>query len=1252
MHLDAATSGSLKRSSALAKRHNAYVDQCLAMLFAATGHRPVRDPFPSIGLFDLRNGLLLVSDKVVSEDRAWRLVALPEVARRQVIEYLNYLPDLAARLAVSGTRQAWLPAAIQDLAGENRANLPLFFHLADDEQSWKSVSPAVLERRWQAFWPFPIGMLRHVTASELSRATGRADWVEIQLGHVSGVDHPFGASATQSALTQLKSIGETLDAILRNLGWRVRPPPLRASARDKADAERQITRHKKTLSQHASADLAHVKRAKQRERRRQAAAPVVRDLISSLIGNPSQELSEAAASEAVGQLVAKAQEHRLSVNHCFVLLHRFLRRFTNGSNVLRRIGPVRFVEAEPSPFAESSLTDFSALHEVRQFFLDYLERSGASTDPSEGEQIRLAEILLSAVIFGGLAHQKWINRLLQALPNALYQYEGRMFLDLPLTSESDEGPVYRWFPDPATSALILGWRRNKNVRCPPQDLGRPNQLIRSLLRDIGLAKAPNVPTLIRMARTALWIEQPGFVAAVLALRVSNVSLPLSSWVRTRSGARLDTDVLRDNEHRLPSLGLGGLGAVTTAKQVKQGEGAWLLAAIRASFEDAQPVDPRGNVRQNSKRKQCLAASLKSRFGVSGEWSSLALSLADWGVHLCEKGTRAKRHLAFSTVQKYLMTVAKALYGARIPSADFLSMESQVYEQMYLGVLEDQPSKRARYLFGRLREYHDFLADTRAVDEPDWSVLAASTTIPVSASFADANLLTEAEYLRALACIRDDASLPPRLSARYGLLIWLGFRFGLRFGEAHRLEVRNIQADSGYERVFLEVSSNVHGDVKTDAAIRVIPLLGQLRTSEIQLLNDVLPSVFAELKQDGLHPLMSAESGERALIDRSTAVQYLHGTLRAVTGDRGIRFHSLRHAWASRAASSLLSPYPSRQDSKSPGLAALLGPGQIRYPLRVISTAIGHARDATTIASYIHTIDEIVADHVRANAWALSDRVLSYCLRLPGASVRKRRCRHPTRCPAEVDITALLAEPTVPLESRPFVCPSNLSDSGRRTLSVGELDWLLRAFGGGGVPVTAIADRLGVDTPLIEHAIQIAADLERQSGYSRYDLTPHLDDPVMDSGARPPARVESYAAAETKRVRALASEVLKGGARDEIERESGAWVRTYRHHDSRNYPTEFHELEDLRNLFHRIDSGLTVEVLVDSAAQTKRQLIATLQRHGFLAREKTIPLASERHPSRRHGRLCITVMHCPVRVKSRTTLHRTLFLLSIMLRLDI
>jgi hypothetical protein len=209
------------RKESIVKRHNAFTSYCVGLLMLCTGHRPTRDPFSSLSHFDLDRGLLLICDKATDQARAWRLVALPKLAAEQMRVYLSYLPKLAAHLQQEHPVSD-LPQRIRRMTEGEENMLPLFFLLTTRKRLTHSpISESTLAERWSAFWPLPVNFLRHILATRLLQLTNRADYVQLQLGHVTGADHPLGQKATEPTLDTMRLIGSCLEDIVRDLGWSV-----------------------------------------------------------------------------------------------------------------------------------------------------------------------------------------------------------------------------------------------------------------------------------------------------------------------------------------------------------------------------------------------------------------------------------------------------------------------------------------------------------------------------------------------------------------------------------------------------------------------------------------------------------------------------------------------------------------------------------------------------------------------------------------------------------------------------------------------------------------------------------------------------------------------------------------------------------------------------------------------------------------------------------------------------------------------
>src|SRR5690554_2186892 len=115
----------IKNQLDVSEYHNAYVDYCLVLLFLSTGHRPVKDPFQSRQCFNIEQGMITISDKVVEEDRAWRVAPLPPMASKQIEYYEVHLQRFNRRLATQKGNEN-LVSEIHSLLNGN-SEMPFFF---------------------------------------------------------------------------------------------------------------------------------------------------------------------------------------------------------------------------------------------------------------------------------------------------------------------------------------------------------------------------------------------------------------------------------------------------------------------------------------------------------------------------------------------------------------------------------------------------------------------------------------------------------------------------------------------------------------------------------------------------------------------------------------------------------------------------------------------------------------------------------------------------------------------------------------------------------------------------------------------------------------------------------------------------------------------------------------------------------------------------------------------------------------------
>ncbi|PKM30008.1 MAG: hypothetical protein CVV07_10065 [Gammaproteobacteria bacterium HGW-Gammaproteobacteria-11] len=1056
----------------LAEQHNAFTDYCLALLFCCTGHRGVKDPFSELKHFDFDRGLLLICDKVSDESRAWRLVSLPDTAVEQVSVYCNYLRLLASQLE-GGSPLGELSALIWDVSQGN-ARIPFFFYLQESCNGWEPVTPATLSKRWQDRWTLPVNFLRHVMADTLLHLTRRADWVSIQLGHADGVDHPFGATSTKPALDTLGQIRPYLEEGLKKIGWTVARSPLHGSRIRHRPVKRSW------LNTSSEALFGYQRREAVRKGKRSIAATFFRELWSEQFPTGAA-LNRTAVQRIVEQIIIQAQTRGHSVNWCLRLLYSHLRSRPGGLAILRQIARYRQIEMEPTPFHAGSLTDYQAGQCIRAAYLGYLEQQGKN-EASLDVHVRFAEIVVSAAIFSGIANADRLKVLGSALLTQTYLLKRSVFVDVPL----GHGAVFRWFPDQVSQKLIYGLFRAETAGQKIQE-NKTRKALNSLVCElVGSAGGCPYDRLVRISRAVSGIEMPGYISSCLSGVIPAVSLPLPQWVRVVTGKSLTSG--GEPAANQPDKSDNWTPVIKNSKrQHTAGEGRAFLREFRRLISAARNTKRTGNQLARTRSKRELVKTLQLACESSG-WSALQMMLAGWTVHLCRHGTRSKKVLAYSTVEKYSVLVASRLVPVSV-NLDVYALDEVAYEEMYLRAVEREEPKRRFELACRLREIHAFFQDVYLMEDLDWSAIMGAAGGPAQTRFAEANIITSAEYRRALTALVDDVSLGERRRWQYAGLLLLGFRFNLRFGEALRLRFTDVQRDG--EQVYVWVHNSIFAETKSHAGVRVVPLIERLDALETRVLDRLLAAGEFDFDDNPAAMLMAEHSGAAELIDLAEAGRVLNGLLRRVTGDSSSRFHHLRHGWATRAVASHIGLVtPGFYEQLSEAVWPEFYGSDAGFPLRSIAVAAGHANESTTLGSYTHCADQMVSDYLPEPQ--LSDHTVAYAEQIAYATVRTRR--RGSRRASEGRLPAI-PKPAIATRTPQVATLSGLICQSLETgpPSLTDVDMLLRRLRNSVQSVDVVARTLGLNIQASRRAVDRALSLEVRTGYDGYRLATRSDD---------------------------------------------------------------------------------------------------------------------------------------------------------------
>lgn len=1129
--------------------HNAYVTYLAMLLMAATGHRPVRDPFCFRHWIDCESGTCLISDKVVSERHRYRMAWLPPIVCDAISAYDRHLTAVAERLAKRDAPNAWIAQQIARLLAGEAVAIPYLFYLGRD--GTESVKPKRLRHALAGLWPFKLNVGRGMLAVGLRERAVPHRFIAALLGHLDTLDHPFGAVGVESPAAVGAVLRPQLAELLAAQGWQV----VEGFQAKRPDALRWLARGNRGGHFHEHRLIGPKRRDAVRRKQLKEDLEAVRRLVDQLTDTALfQEIDGKRQLVADQERIALIQDRILAEAKGQARARRQLILFIGELARLRRAGHslllpsrVLVLEGEPSPFHADFLDRTRLFRTLRGRFLQWLSDARGRTAvlaEHRARDVRVAEVCLSAALFGGLAEESRLRGLARMLATATPTELGGVD-SLELQRAKDERPLWRWFPDALSSVLLVGLRAP-----PPQEPSAIDNVaagaaLGALLRAMGVSGGRNPWRLLARLSAAGWQERlPPFLAAITTGRTASQPLAPGAWARLMTGKRLaaaPTEPLeREAAASAPPVTFGLASYRRTRADLSDGETDALVDGIHAAVASGMRSEPIGTRARGGARRARLRQSLVAFAKSQPELPSAAGMLLEWGVELERHGTRFKPELAPTTISKYLSVLARPLIEVA-RARNLLTFSEPDFEELYTRILEYATTPLQRqFLAGRCAEFHAFCVRAWGLEEPDPSVFGGAGV----ERLVDANLVTPDEYLRSLRLVLGDAPVD-RTTIQHAALLVIGYRYGLRVGESLGLAFRDVHY-AGNRVACVEVRGNVLGDPKTPAGVRQVPTIGAFAEIERDILERMRLWGEEGLAEDRQAPYFQAFSGTRELINPDWAAQRIHAALRQVTGDPAMRYHHLRRSWAQRVLVSVIGPL----DGALPWARyyetlkfAGTDPERLRHLLTgraeldsaclyALSLAIGHRSVPTTLTNYIHVLDGLPAHEGPPADWSPADRDIAYLLGKQEAAVRKQRSRlgipasQSVRLLWEVARTRTRHAPDLALRDHPeeeALVVANLTADVPAVLTLEAIDRLLCAAARH-FDADYLAWQQALPVELVRDILKRAAKLEQTTGFRLYELARHLRLPGATAPAGPPAPacegadVESLA--ETTRLRSI------------------------------------------------------------------------------------------------------------------------------------
>lgn len=968
-----------------AAAHNAYALYCLWLLMSATGHRPVLDPFESRDLFDLRDGWFIAADKQVRSPDEARLIPLPSLAIEVLGLYLEHLRSLA--LAVEGTAPS-LAARIRTAVAERRQRaLPLFF-LLDDNLQEERISGEALTESLGPLAGLQANFNRHVLSSLEAASGASVELLREMLGHI---EHSQPALGPQSPLSpaDFEPLRAVLEAHLRNHGWQALPSPLASVRRQPTNAmpsvpqaiELGTQRRKRSIERSMTAIRQRIHEALKKQLRRKPLAKLEQKDVDAVFATI---LAGKYRPTTLVELDACRRAHRV--------LAWARRRY---SLTLKLPGSFARLPLPVPAFGIEALNNARRGQDLEAAFADVLfdrARSLRQLAASAGRTV--AEAVVSLAVHSLVSDVSTLLAMCRKSEFTLLDAGSLGLLAQLAEPGNGESPMYRRYRLHPLSALLLS-RLSARVdedRSAPNRLGETRDLIQTLRARL---EGDHVDPFTD-ERTALrWLSQcvsararlalPGHLAGHLEGSTGGVGLPPSDWIRLLTGkpAREAVRLLRSEplaageasnesapERPLPCLPRSP-DDVTLAQARASGLALHrkvnkLIHARVRRLGTAANTEPANRSRN---QKEHLIPDLLALLERDTQAPDISRALVQWLLHLMQHGAAGQELRAASCV-RYYYALAPRMIDA-LAALQFTEINDDALACAYGEFLDTVPEIGQHYALGRLQEFHSHLMIQQGLPPVEWAEVASLGLL--RATNIDAGFLTWGEYETALALLLDDEGADQRTRLLQAFVWVLVFRFGVRVSEAMGLRRKDIVWRG--DQLIVLLRPNDYREIKTDAGIRQVPLIGPLSKTERRIVDGWTEHIDEMASCDRMAALFGDRDRPRALMDRNGICSRITQTLRAVTGEARMRIHHGRHSFASRLECLMSLESLPREEHARKVFQRILGPCDPREARSLLldrpqrskrgfwaaAQLLGHASPATSQRCYYHLDDVLSAE---------------------------------------------------------------------------------------------------------------------------------------------------------------------------------------------------------------------------------------------------------------------------------------------------
>jgi integrase len=681
----------------------------------------------------------------------------------------------------------------------------------------------------------------------------------------------------------------------------------------------------------------------------------------------------------------------------FKVKRRFLEVIEAGNMLGKFAIPIPYVPAPlpPSPMSPLQHNNILAMAGIRPLLTAFSESIVDARVLSPAAW--WGKALLSAMSYGGLIKTSF----LMALPDALNRAEPLMrWLELRLPTQNQNANTQimrRWFPDPVSRMIFCSQRIHGFPELPILDRIASRQvykLIRAYAREQGFDHyLPNgIKEIATGLKTRLHYHFPPWLVSYAHDDYPNTSLPDWSWQHV---LKPPTSYVTTLTPRLVYPASSGPNPDNESDD-NDDRHSNEVTEWPAQLKELATVIHGGHANLAGRIDAWRVTVIPDRL------PSVSL-IGEWVAEVLLKKGRGRRPKKRRTVYQMVNCIGGRLVG-QLGRMDLTRLDTaSSYVEIYQNALEDTPSILTRRKVAHsLNSLHDYLVKTYQV--PPVSESGVFVVSGRGLGKVDANFIGLDTFFSALNWLRQEGKqkFSRKVVNQLELIGSLGYFCGLRRSEAIGLTLGDIEYAPGQSPLFdknnppdvwLEVSQNSLRSLKTRAGHRMLPLSLLMTPIELEKIlhwhktrRTEDPSPFAPLFPDFVVNGHAHDTDPR--------LDWITKSLQHIADDETLRFHHLRHSFASWLTLLLWHGeqnrdvslpdwfLPTRHDQKRLQMSRIIRQGLIgkaptnRRTLLQVSALMGHQGLDITLTSYIHLADFILGRMVHRLVPRLTDKQLS------------------------------------------------------------------------------------------------------------------------------------------------------------------------------------------------------------------------------------------------------------------------------------